>query len=387
LASDPTPRRSIVLFFFATVSFWTSMYVYMPVMAVHAERNLGASMGLVGTLVGAYGFSQLVLRIPLGIWSDRIGVRKPFLLGGLVAAGLGSLGMGLTGDPEWMVFWRGIVGVGAAAWVAFTVLFSSYFPPERAAHAMSRVVFISGISQMVSTYAGGLIAQEWGWTAPFFVGAILAFLGLAAVLPLGERPINVRGQVTAREIVHIATVPLLLAVSVVAAVSSWNQWVTSYGFTLLYAERLGATRVDLGTLTAVMQLTYTVAALYSAALAARLGMRWVIVVAMVMQAIGALMVPFSGDLWLIGVSQVLLGAGRGVTYPLLMGLSIQAVAASDRATAMGVFQAVYALGMWAGPATSGFLGDAFGLSSVFIVAGVVTLAAAWIVLTQVPERT
>jgi MFS family permease len=386
LASDRTPRRSIVLFFFATVSFWTSMYVYMPVMAVHAEVNLGASMGLVGTLVGAYGFSQLVLRIPLGIWSDRIGVRKPFMLGGLVVAGLGSLGMGLTGDPEWMVFWRGIVGVGAAAWVAFTVLFSSYFPPERAAHAMSRIVFISGLSQMISTYAGGLIAQEWGWTAPFFVGAILAFLGLAAVLPMSEQPIRVGRQVTAREVVRITTVPLLLAVSIVAAVSSWNQWVTAYGFTPVYAERLGATRIDLGTLTAVMQLTYTVAALYSAALATRLGLRHVMVGGTVMQAVGALVVPFSGNLWLIAVSQVLVGTGRGISYPLLMGLSIQAVAASDRATAMGVFQAMYALGMWAGPATTGFLGDALGLSSVFIVAGVVTLAGVWIVMAKVPAR-
>jgi predicted MFS family arabinose efflux permease len=40
--------------------------------------------------------------------------------------------------------------------------------------------------------------------------------------------------------------------------------------------------------------------------------------------------------------------------------------------------------MWAGPATTGFLGDALGLSSVFVVAGVVTLAGVWMALRYLP---
>lgn len=386
MVSGTTSRRSIVLFYVATVFYWTSMYVYMPVLAVHAERNLGASIALVGTIVGAYGFAQLVLRLPLGIWSDRLGSRKPFLVAGLAAAGIGSLGMGLTGDPAHMVFWRGITGVGAAAWVAFTVLFSSYFPPDRAPQAMSRVVFISGISQMVSTYAGGLIAQQWGWTAPFYVGGLLALLGLFAALMLDERRVKARRDVTPREIRRIATAPLLLAVSIATALGSWNMWVTVYGFTPVYAAGLGATRADLGILTATMQVMFTSMAFFSAALADRIGIRRAIVAGTVMMAAGALVVPISGNLWMVALSEALVGGGRGLNYPLLMGLSIKAVAASDRATAMGLFQAVYALGMWAGPATTGFLGDAMGLSPIFLVAGAATLAAVWIVMARVPAK-
>ena len=231
--------RSIALFYLSTFLYWTSMYVYMPILSVHAE-NLGATIGLVGAIVGAYGFSQLAFRIPLGVWSDRIGMRKPFILAGLIAAAVGALGLGLSTDPLWLVLWRAVTGVGAAAWVAFTVLFSSYFPPEKASRAMSQVVFIAGMGQMIGSFTGGLIAQQWGWEVPFFVATALGLLGALASLGLQEMPVSARREVSARELWRIGTAPLLLAVSMVAMLSSWTQWVTVYGFTPVYAARLGA---------------------------------------------------------------------------------------------------------------------------------------------------
>lgn len=367
--------RSIALFYLATSLFWASMYVYLPVLPVHAEVNLGATMGLVGTIVGAYGFAQLLLRIPLGIWSDRVGLRKPFILAGLAAAVVGALGMGLTADPRWLVLWRGMSGVGAAAWVAFTVLFSSYFAPQSATRAMAYLVFVSGFSQMLTTYAGGVIAQHWGWTAPFFVSAALGLLGILVALPLEEKPVAVRRAMSGRQLMRISTVPLLVAVSGIAMLSSWNQWATANGFSLVYAAGLGATRADLGLLTMAYQAAFTVTSLASAFAADRVGVRATVVASMVIQSIAALMVPLVHSLPLMLLSQLLVGV-RGICYPVLMGMSIRAVPAEDRATAMGIFQAVYALGMWLGPGTTGFLADSFGIASVFLVAGASTLLAA-----------
>ena len=52
-------------------------------------------------------------------------------------------------------------------------------------------------------------------------------------------------------------------------------------------------------------------------------------------------------------------------FPALMALSIKSIAPQQRATAMGFYQAVYAVGMIAGPMVSGVLADNMGLSSVF----------------------
>ena len=79
--------------------------------------------------------------------------------------------------------------------------------------------------------------------------------------------------------------------------------------------------------------------------------------------------PLIANMALLAILQGVSGFGRGMAYPLLMGLSIRQMPNEDRATAMGVLQAIYAIGMFLGPSTSGIVADAFGLSCAFMVAG------------------
>jgi len=386
LVSDPARSRQIAIFYVATFFFWSSTYVYMPVLAVHAQQNLGASMALVGIIVGSYSLAQFALRVPIGIWSDRIGRRKPFMVAGMVAAAVAGAGLALSTDPEWLVVWRGVSGVTAAAWVAYTVLFCSYFPYNQTTRAMGYLTFVAGASQMVSTFAGGLIAQAWGWTVPFYAAAGLGLLGTIAVFPLAEKPLAARGSANMGQMIAIGTVPLLLVVSVVAMLGSWTQWATVNGFSLVYAGQLGASRSELGMLTTAVQAAYTISTIGSAFLAERIGLKWAVMLGVGLQAVGALMVPAMNNLPLIALTQAIGGAGRGISYPLLMSLSIRAVSPRDRATAMGVFQAIYAIGGFAGPASTGLLGDAFGMNSIFLVAAIASILGVILVAAKVPHK-
>jgi DHA1 family multidrug resistance protein-like MFS transporter len=65
---------------------------------------------------------------------------------------------------------------------------------------------------------------------------------------------------------------------------------------------------------------------------------------------------------------------QGISYPVLMGLSIQYVADAERTTAMGLHQAVYAIGMFGGPWLSGWLADAVGIRLTFEVTAFICLA-------------
>src|SRR5512133_229180 len=187
-AGTTTAKRSVVVFVIVTAMYWASMYLYMPILSVHSEKNVGASMGMLGAILGSYGFAQLVLRIPLGVWSDRLGRRKPFVLAGCASTALAAVIMGLSTDPWSMLLGRALSGVGAAAWVAFTVLFASYFAQERSARALGLVSFVNSASIMVSSLAGGIVADRFGWTAPFFAAAGFGVAGLVAGFALFERP-------------------------------------------------------------------------------------------------------------------------------------------------------------------------------------------------------
>ena len=65
------------LFCLVTSLFWFSMYTYVPVLTSYIE-SLGASHKMAGAIIGSYGFVQMILRIPLGILSDRMH-KKRFL--------------------------------------------------------------------------------------------------------------------------------------------------------------------------------------------------------------------------------------------------------------------------------------------------------------------
>ncbi len=376
-------RRALGLFLASTFLYWASMYVYVPILPLYAQQ-LGASLPMVGIIVGAYGVTQFLVRAPLGIWSDRLGKRKPFVVAGLVIAGIGSAGLAVSNDPWLLFFSRALTGVSASAWVAFSVLFASYFPPARAVRAMSLVTFVNGIAQMLSTYSGGLLAEHFGWQAPFWVGAALGFAGGVCALGIFEVERPVASQLTRRKVLETMTVPLLLAVSFIAILSQFTVFTTTYTFTPIFARQLGASQADQGALTTAMLLAYTVAMLITARSVDYLGDRTIVMAGMALAAVACLATPSSADLQSLAGLQALQGLGRGLAFPVLMGLSIRAVPQDLRATAMGVFQAVYAIGMFAGPMFGGRIAELVGLDGVFYTTAVVCLLAVGLALYAIP---
>jgi DHA1 family multidrug resistance protein-like MFS transporter len=71
---------------------------------------------------------------------------------------------------------------------------------------------------------------------------------------------------------------------------------------------------------------------------------------------------------------------------LFMVLSIRGLPREQQATAMGVFQAVYAIGMLAGPLASGFLGSSLGLSTIFFLSAFFSLLIAALAFLPVFSR-
>jgi DHA1 family multidrug resistance protein-like MFS transporter len=86
---------------------------------------------------------------------------------------------------------------------------------------------------------------------------------------------------------------------------------------------------------------------------------------------GATLAP---SLPLIFASQAGIGLAMGASYPVLMGMSIQHVGDAERATAMGLHQAVYAAGMFGGPWVSGLLAHGLGIRPMFGVTAFFCLA-------------
>ncbi|MEN4099127.1 MAG: MFS transporter, partial [Anaerolineaceae bacterium] len=105
----------------------------------------------------------------------------------------------------------------------------------------------------------------------------------------------------------------------------------------------------------------------------RIGKRSLLYLSFTVLALGIFAVAAGRSLFFIVLGQITIGLSTGINYPMLMGMSIEHVDESQRATAMGVYQSVYAIGMFTGPWLSGLLADALGIHSMFLMTGVVIL--------------
>jgi MFS family permease len=348
---------------------------------------MNGSMTVVGFIIASYGFMQLLFRIPLGIWSDRTGRRKPFLHASLLMLAGSALGLAWSPTPEWMIAARALGGLAACSWVVWSVMYVGFFPKDRMTAAMSHLAVCSALGQMVSTYAGGWIADIYGWTTPFYIGAVLSGLSILVLMMVPDAVRSHGPKLTWTRIVSIGTTRSLLTVALISALGQYVTFITIFGFTPVYAADIGADRAQLGMMTLIGLAGQTVAAYASGVWCApRWGMRPVLVVGFIIVGTGTVMIPYSETVLMLYLAQLVGGLGRGLISPILMTLAVQSIPPEERGTAMGVYQAVYAIGMFSGPALGGVLGDWIGLSGVFLSTGLVcVIGAVWSMVLRVEK--
>lgn len=384
-SSPSTSLRHIFLFSVATFFFWAALYLYVPILPVYA-RSLGASLSMVGLIIAAYSIPQLLFRIPVGMLFDSLSRRKPLLAGGLLMTAAGALGLALAPDAWFLFLARTIVGIGAATWVAFVVHFMAYYPRNRAYRAIGIINFVQGIAIVAATGIGGFIAEVSGVSQTFWGAAFLGVAGLVVLLFTREAAVAQTEPVSWQSFKMVASYPPLLIASFMGILSQFANWAGLFGFIPIYAARIGASNADLGFITMLALASSAVAALVVASLVKRWGNSLTIVSGSVLIGSAMLVVPLVHDVSLLMVVMVVSGFGRGVLATILMSLSVQAVAPRQKATAMGIYQATYAVGMILGPLISGFLADSQGLVAVFYLSASLCLVIAGMALLPIVAR-
>lgn len=161
-------RLKRTIFIITTSLFWFSLYTYVPIFPSYIE-NSGVSHSMVGIIIGSYGFSQMIIRIPLGIISDRLNKRKLFIILGIIFSFLSGVGLWFFSSAWSMLIFRSLAGVAASSWVTFSVLFSSYYRSDDTAKATGYILAATNLGQVLAMFAGSNAAEKFGAKSSFFV--------------------------------------------------------------------------------------------------------------------------------------------------------------------------------------------------------------------------
>lgn len=365
MACDSSIRRLLVGAFF----FWFSLYTYPSFLSAYSSEALSATPMIVGIIVGSYGLTQMVLRIPLGLWSDMIRRRKPFLAMGMGASLLSGAGFALTRSAAGAIVFRGLAGVAAATWVTYTALYSAYFSQQDTARAMGRMTSLQYGAQLAAMLLGAYLAQALSEEVAFWLASAAALAGFITVLSIEDAPIVTPPQ-TLRTLLSVVRDRSLLLSTALTTLFQFISWGTVMGFTINWArDVVGLSTTQLGLLSAAYLLPSTLVSQWSGgALSDRMGQRAVLGVGYGLIAMACLLFAHAQTAVLLFTAQAAFGLGMGLTQPINVSGSIRNIDPARRGAAIGFYQSVYGIGMFLGPVLSGALIERFS-AGVQLTAG------------------
>lgn len=369
-------RQQRVWFAIMTILYWTSMYMYVPILSPYLTSR-GLSLSMIGIVLGSYGFVQLLVRFPIGLWSDTLGRRKPFIMLGLAAGALSCLLFIIPGGFGWSLSGRITAGVCASTWVAFTIMYASLFRPDEAPKAMGQVSAMTVAGQLLGMAFSAPLADTYGWHVPFYIGIGAGVAGLIVSLFVREEPAAegrppmsvrlLRGVVRQRTLVRAAVLSVLVHAML---------FISMFGFTPLKAKDLGADGWLLTAIVFAFMIPHAIASLLAGGvLSAKLGEWRLLQIGFGIGAIATALISLSPNLIVLALTQAVNGFMQGLLLPMLLSLAIREAHLNERATAMGFYQAVYSVGMFAGPFVAGWMNDRWSIDSGFWLGGAAGIIA------------
>ncbi len=157
------------------------LFLVLPVFMLEARKYPGGDdPALVGLAMGMYGLTQAFMQLPLGMASDRFG-RKRIIVIGLMVFAAGSLVAALADSVMGLLLGRALQGAGAVS-AAVTALLADQTRDAVRTKAMALVGISIGLMFAVALVLAPLLAARIGLSGLFVLTCALALGGISLVL-------------------------------------------------------------------------------------------------------------------------------------------------------------------------------------------------------------
>lgn len=362
---------AVVPLCFITSLFSAGLYFGAPHLPIFAQ-SLGVSYLMIGLISGAYGFSQMIVRIPLGIYSDLKDNRRGIIGIGLILLIISSLVVWIS-PAVWSLFFMRIgMGLSAATWIVYTVLFTTYFLGGRTSRAMGIINAFFAAGQLTVMVLSGILVPLIGIRSLFGLSAAVAGLGFILNFFVYEEKGEVKDRPTVSDLLSGILNKRLFFVSFAGTLTQIITFGLSFTFVPLIAKEMGASDFKIGLLSSLaIAPGLFLPVLSGSFLVKYFSEEKIIAVGFFLSTLFSLSLFFVNSTNSLMILQFFGGFSRGLIFPLLMGMSIHGIDTKYRATSMGVFQSIYGIGMFLGPVIMGLLADRGGIHSVLWFSAIV----------------
>ena len=380
---------AVALVTFATFTDIVAYSIAIPVLPA-LSRQLGASPTMIGLLFGSFGVTLLIVSVPMGAVSDRIGRKGP-MVAGLLALAAASLLFAYAKTLPWLFAARLVQGAAdAVTWVVGFALIADLYDSNERGRITGVVMMGTSFAVMFGPTLGGWFYEIGGIRLPFIAVAVMAMLDLALFLWLQFPPHQAPAE--AVPVGMVLRVPAIaacaLAVVAISATISMLEPVLS-----LYLNTLGVNPARVGMLYGTAAVITTLLHPICGRLADRFGARRMTMVGLIATACT---VPVLGQAWsfgsALGFFLFAAAAGAFVITPSLayMGEATNDAGVRSIGVAYGLYNLAWGVGLLGGPALGGFLFERMGFSRLLIAwapaVALVTIVLGRVRLSHSPKK-
>ena len=342
--------------------------IIIPLLPFYAE-SFGANAFAIGLLGTSFSLMQFVFSPIWGRWSDKIG-RKPIILVGLLGSCVSYVTMALAGSLVLLFVARIIGGIAGANVATAQAYIADITTPEDRAQGMGLMGTAFGLGFIFGPAIGGLLSRVSPETPMWFAAALCLgnFVAAWFLLPESRRvteSTRALGRMAAFR--HAMNKPTLLLVLALYFIVTMAFSAFEATFALFSEARFGYTAASIGFLFAFIgAVLATVQGVLVGRVVKRVGERTLIPLAIFLISISIGMLPFVWNVPALLVALFFLAVGMGFNSPSLSSMVSKLSDADDQGGTLGLASSLASLGRVVGPASGGYLYDAYGMTTPYV---------------------
>ncbi len=363
-----------------THAYSAAFYLLLPFLA----RDLGLTYGQVGLVISVRQFMSTVVNLPAGIIVDAFGKRGLFMSLALAWAAVPYLLIGVTSSYAVILAAMGVVGIGSFLWHPAAITAISEMYPTRRGYGLALHELGANLGDTLTPLAAGFLLAALNWRRTLLT---IAAAGLLLTLVIMRMMAHVHRQRSApspravgvqdytRGLRVLVRNGRLLILAMVSGVRAMTQLGLSTFLPLYLSYELHVPAALLGLYLAVVQASGMIATPIAGTLSDRIGPKRVATAGM-----------FTTSVVILGFAALKLGTAFVAALallgffvysmrPAIFRWAIGVVPREYEGTAVGMLFTSQAVLPTAMPLVGGYLGDRYGLLSIFyVIAGTVLVA-------------
>ncbi len=361
------------------ISFrFLGLFLVLPVISVYALQLEGATAPLVGIVIGGYALTQMILQVPFGLLSDKIGRKNTIIIGSLIFA-LGSIICAISTDIYTLMFGRFLQGAGAIGGVV-TAMISDLVIESKRSKAMALMGSAIAVSFAIAMLAGPILGANFGVENLFYVALVLALASIFILVKFVPNPPHIIHTYNEKvKIKEILQNPCLMKMNIT---SFLQKGLMTFAFMIIPIALIKHYQWEMTDLWKVYlpAVIFGIFAMGPAAVIAekKRKFREVLVFGIVFFAISYLLLGFSTSSTFFVLGVVVFFIGFNVHEPIMQSLVSKFAKVHQRGIVLGIFNFFGYFGTFVGGMLGGYLYK--NMSFETMVISIFIICILWVVL-------